>query len=41
MEKKDKIRLHGSEATLTPDWSDFKMHGKVKTELFGGEGKKL
>lgn len=41
MEKKDQIRLHGDSASLTPDWSDFKIKGRVKTELFGGEGKKL
>lgn len=41
MEKKDQIKLYGNKASLTPDWSDFKITGNVRTELFGGEGKKL
>lgn len=41
LEKKDQIRIHADKATLSPDWTDFKVIGKTKTELFGGEGKKL
>ncbi len=41
LEKKDQIRIHGEKATLSPDWKIFKVVGKTKTELFGGEGKKL
>ena len=41
IEKKNQIRLHGDRARLSPDWTDFRMKGRVKTELFGGEGKKL
>ena len=41
MEQKNKIRLHADKAFLSPDWTDFKITGRTKTELFGDEGKKL
>lgn len=41
MEKKEQIRLRGDNASLSADWTEFKMKGNVKTELFGGEDKKI
>ena len=41
IEKLNNVRIHCENAYLSADWVNFKITGKAKTELFGGEHKKL
>ena len=41
IEQKDKVKLKGDKAVLSPDWKKLKLNGNVRTELYSNKGIKL